>query len=81
MSTRSHKFGRQGQAVYGDDDEDGDDASGYYAWQSGAGASSANYLDDYNDDYDEDDDDDYDDDDYDDETSEEESEDDGKVKK
>lgn len=79
MSTRSHKFGRQGQAGFGDEDDDEDGASGYYAWQSGAGASSANYLDDYNDDYDEDDDDDYDEDD--DESTEEESEEDEKVKK
>ena len=67
MSTRNHKFGRQGQATYDDGD---DDAGAYYAWQSGAGASSSNYLDDV-DDYDEDEDEDYEEDD-----SEEESEDD-----
>jgi len=58
MSTRTHKFGRQGQAYDDDDDDDegGGGASGYAAWAAGAGRSSSNYIDDEN--YDEDDEDD-----------------------
>jgi len=80
MSTRTHKFGRQGQAGYEDDDDDDDygggagGAAGYAAWAAGAGRSSSNYIDDDN--YDEDDDDDYeysdDEDETDDESDEEE---------
>ena len=37
MSTRTHKFGRQGQATYDDDSDDGGGggASGYAAWAAG----------------------------------------------
>jgi hypothetical protein len=37
MSTRTHKFGRQGQAYDDDDDDDegGGGASGYAAWAAG----------------------------------------------
>jgi len=74
MSTRNHKFGRQGQTGYDDDDDDYEagGASGYAAWAAGAGRSSSNYIDDEN--YDEDDDDDYEysDDETDDESDEEE---------
>jgi len=53
MSTRTHKFGRQGTP--GDDDED--DSSAYYAFQSGSGFGQTNYLDIEHDDDEEDDDD------------------------
>lgn len=55
VSARSHKFGRQGQSHFDDEDENGQDASGSYEYGGG--------------DYDDDDDD--DDDDYDDEEDDE----------
>ncbi|KAJ8966874.1 hypothetical protein NQ314_003268 [Rhamnusium bicolor] len=60
MSTRSHKFGRQGQAMYEDDENDyGNEVAGGYSYGGG--------------DYDEDDDEEYDDEDEDEDESTEES--------
>ncbi|KAF7281229.1 hypothetical protein GWI33_005019 [Rhynchophorus ferrugineus] len=50
MSTRSHKFGRQGQATYNDydDDDDGDDSNGYGTYE---GYSSYNLDESYSNNY------------------------------
>ncbi|XP_076273367.1 zinc finger protein 330 homolog Noa36 [Rhynchophorus ferrugineus] len=50
MSTRSHKFGRQGQATYNDydDDDDGDDSNGYGTYD---GYSSYNLDESYSNNY------------------------------